>query len=61
MLLISVEVSVKVACLSTTATDTYLSGRICKKGLLVHDSHRLLPQSHHHATYLGESIYESGL
>ena len=46
MLLILMEASVKVACRSTTATDC---------------SHRLQPQSYHHATYSGGSICESGL
>ena len=34
---------------------TYSGGSICESGLLVHDSHRLQPQSHHHTTYPGGS------
>ena len=72
LLLILVEVSVKVSCRSTTgrhrlqhrAIDS--GGSICESGLLVHNSHRLQPQSHHHATYpsgctckRGSSVHDS--
>ena len=40
---------------------TYLSGSICKSGLLVHDSHRQKAQSYLHATYSDGSICVSGL
>ena len=48
MLLILVEVSVKVACRSTTGRHrlqhraTYSGGSICESGLLVHNSHRAI-------------------
>ena len=98
MLLILVEVPVKVACLSTTATDcshraisillilvevfVKVAGQsmtvtACRHRAITmllilvevtvkvscqsYDSHRLWPQSYHHATYSGGSICESGL
>ena len=44
---------------ATDYTNTYSGGSICD--LSVHVSHRLWPQSYHHATYSRGSICESGL
>ena len=62
MLLISVEVSVKIACWSTTVTDCSHKA-ITMQLILVERLVKIACQSHSYlyATYPGGSIYECGL